>query len=73
MTAFASLGIVDVAADLSLIQVPPLLSSLLRLLIVVALPHRLYCYLLSLLLLLLLLWLLPPVLTAKGRATTKLL
>jgi hypothetical protein len=72
MAVIAGFGVVDVAANLGLVRVPPLLSPFLRLLAVAAaaLLHQLYCYLLSLLLLL---CLLPPVLPATWRATPELL
>jgi len=72
MAIIAGFGVVDVAANLSLIQVPPLLSLFLRLLAVAAAvpPRQLYYHLLSLLLLLCLLSL---VLTTKWRATPELL
>jgi hypothetical protein len=61
----------NIAANLFICAlVLPLLSLSLRLLIIVILSYRLYCYLLSLLLLL---WLLPSVLTLKWRAMSELL
>jgi hypothetical protein len=69
MVAITGFRVVGVAANLSLVQVPPLLFPFLRVLAVV-LPHQLYCHLLSLLLLL---CLLPPVLTAEWRAMPELL
>jgi hypothetical protein len=69
MAATASFGVVDIAANLSLVRLPPLLSLFLRLLAVaaIALYYLLYYYLL---LLLLLSYLLPPVLTTKWSATS---
>lgn len=70
MAAIAGFRVVDVAANLSLVQMLPRLSPLLGLLPAAAIPpHQLYCYLLPLLLLLYLL----PVLTAKWKATLELL
>jgi hypothetical protein len=64
--------VLDVAANLSLVRLPPLRSPFPRLLAVAAaiLPYQLYYYLLSLPLLL---CLLPPVLTATWRVTPELL
>jgi uncharacterized membrane protein len=72
MAAIAGFGVVDIAANLSLVRVPPLRSPFLRLLAIAAvvLPHQLNYYLLSLLLLL---CLLPPILTTTWRATPELL
>jgi hypothetical protein len=71
MTAIAVFRVMNIAANLFICAlVLPLLSSSLRLLIIVILSYRLYCYLLSLLLLL---WLLPSVLTLKWRAMSELL
>jgi hypothetical protein len=60
------------AAIVSFVRLPPLLSPFPRLLAVAAivLPYQLYCYLLSLQLLL---YLLPAVLTITWRATPELL
>lgn len=63
MTVITIFGVMYVIASLPIrALVLLLLSSLLWLVIVIVLPHRLYCYLLSLLLLL---WLLASVLTSK--------
>jgi hypothetical protein len=72
MAAIAGFGVLDIAANLTLVRVPPLLSPFPRLLAVAAVVFlpQLYCYLLSLLLLL---CLLPRVLTATWRATPELL
>jgi hypothetical protein len=72
MALIAGFGEVDIATNLSLNQVPPLLSPFPRLLAIAAavLPYLLYYYLLSLLLLS---CLLPPDLTMTSRATPKLI
>jgi len=63
MTAITGFGVLDIAANFSLVRLPPLLSPFLWL------PHQL-CHLLSPLLLL---CPLPPALPAKWRATPELL
>ena len=71
MTVIALFGVMYITTSLFICApVLPLLSSLLRLLIVILLPYRLCGYLLSLLLLL---WLLLSVLTSKWRAMSELL